>query len=94
MAFECMDDCIHLHACRRIQAIGRKYRLRVPRYCTEDCDCYLSNDSETNYVSIDEALSFARNGVSSIQSGYDSYDVYCTSDLNGATLGEILDEAE
>ena len=40
MAFECMDDCIHLKACRRVQIIGRTHRLLVPRYCTEDCTAY------------------------------------------------------
>lgn len=38
--FDCMEDCIHLKACRRLQAIGRKHRLMVPRYCTEDCTAY------------------------------------------------------
>jgi len=50
MAFDCMDDCIHLKACRRIQKIGRTHRLMVPRYCTEECSCYISRDEETEYM--------------------------------------------
>ena len=92
--FSYMDDCIHLHACRRVQAIGKKLRLMCPRYCDENCECYLSSDTETNYVSIDEALEYACNGAYSIQSGYDIYDVYCSGDLNGASIGEIVEDAE
>ncbi len=92
--FSYMEDCIHLHACRRVQAIGRKLRLMCPRYCDENCECYLSEDTATEYVSIHDAISYARDGIHSIQSGYDSYDVYCSADLNGVTLGEILEEAE
>ena len=90
--FACMDDCIHLKACRRVQAIGRKLRLNVPRYCTEDCTAYQSRDVNTNYISIDAAINYARNGVSSIRGGYGMYDVYCNGDLYGATLGEIFDD--
>ena len=89
--FACMDDCIHLKACRRIQQIGKKYRLNVPRYCTEDCTAYQSRDANTNYVSIDTAINYARDGVGSIRDGYDMYDVYCKGDLYGVTLGEIFD---
>ena len=92
MAFDCMEDCIHLKACRRIQAIGRKHRLMVPRYCTEDCTAYVRGDSES-YITVEEALSYARSGADSIRSGYDSYDVYASCDLNGMTLAEII-EAE
>ena len=94
MAFECMDDCIHLKACRRIQAIGKKHRLLVPRYCTEDCTAYQSRETETEYISISRAIEYARNGAESIRSGYGSYDVYCSSDLSGAPLGEIMDDLD
>lgn len=91
--FDCMDDCIHLKACRRIQAIGRKNRLMVPRYCTTDCTAYVSGKGG-NYISVSEAVNYARSGADSIRSGYDSYDVYCFCDLSGMTLGEILDSME
>lgn len=93
MAFDCMDDCIHLHACRRVQAIGKKHRLMVPRYCTEDCSCYQSKD-EGDFITVSEAVEYARNGASSIRGGYDSYDVYAECDLQGQTIGEILEEYE
>lgn len=57
MAFDCMDDCIHLKACRRIQAIGRKHRLMVPRYCTEECTAYRNADEVIS--NIREKLQFA-----------------------------------
>lgn len=88
--FECMEDCIHLKACRRIQAIGRKYRLSVPRYCTEECSAYVCANSES-YITVDEAINYARQGADGIRSGYDSYDVYTSCDLNGMTLGEIIE---
>lgn len=91
--FDYMDDCIHLKACRRIQAIGRKNRLMVPRYCTTDCTAYVSGECG-NYISTSEAVSYARNGAESILRGYDSYDVYCSCDLSGMTLGEILSSME
>ena len=90
--FECMEDCIHLKACRRIQAIGRTHRLMVPRYCTEECTAYISGDSG-NYITVSAALEYARQGADSIARGYDSYDVYAPQDLNGMTIGEIV-EAE
>ncbi len=62
-----------------------------PRYCTEDCTAYQSGDFG-NYISVDEAVDYARRGASSIESGYDSYDVYCACDLTGQTIGEILEE--
>lgn len=91
--FDCMDDCIHLKACRRIQAIGRKNRLMVPRYCTTDCTAYVSRE-DGSYVSVSDAISYARSGADSIRSGYDSYDVFCSCDLSGMTLGEIIDSME
>lgn len=88
--FECMEDCIHLKACRRIQAIGKKHRLLVPRYCTEECSAYVCGNNES-YITIDEAVSYAMQGADSIRSGYDIYDVYGSCDLNGMTLGEIIE---
>lgn len=57
MAFDCMEDCIHLKACRRVQAIGRKHRLMVPRYCTEECSAYRNADEVIS--NIREKLQFA-----------------------------------
>ena len=48
MAFECMDDCIHLKACRRVQQIGKRHRLLVPRYCTKECSAYRSSQDVWN----------------------------------------------
>lgn len=90
MAFDVMEDCIHLKACRRIQAIGRKCRLMVPRYCTKDCTAYQSgNDGE--YLTVEQALEVA---VSQYDGKYDPYDVYAHSDFPRMTIGEILSQGE
>ena len=39
-----MNDCIHLEACRRIQKIGKKLNLTIPRYCDEKCTAYKSGE--------------------------------------------------
>ena len=90
--FDYMEDCIHLKACRRLQKLfrGKFYGANVSRNCDEDCTAYVSGNQETSYITIDEALSYARNGISSIQSGYDSYDVYASCDLYGKPLNEII----
>ena len=89
----CMDDCIHLKACRRLQKIARHMRFQLPRYCTGECSAYLSGD-DGSYISVSEAVDYARDGVSSIISGYDSYDVYCSGDLCGQTIREIINEKQ
>lgn len=57
MAFEVMDDCIHLKACRRVQAIGKKHRLMVPRYCTAECNAYTSMDAV--FETVKDAIEWA-----------------------------------
>lgn len=90
MAFECMEDCIHLKACRRVQRIGKSLRLNVPRYCTEDCSAYVSG-TDNCFLTASEACDVARlqyDGRS------DSYDVYCAHDFPTRTLKEIVDELQ
>jgi hypothetical protein len=86
--FACMEDCIHLMACRRIQKIGKSLRLNVPRYCTEECSAYCSGENG-NFLTVDEACNVARNQYNG---NSDSYDVYCTCDFPGRTLAEIIEE--
>jgi hypothetical protein len=88
MAFECMDDCIHLKACRRIQKIGKKHRLMVPRYCTEDCSAYQSGN-KGEYCTVDEAWRIA---VNQYDGRNDPYDVYARCDFPSNTLLEILEQ--
>ncbi len=87
-----LDDCIHLHACRRVQRIGKSRWHNIPRYCNEDCECYKSQNEITHYVAISEAMDYARRGASLIREGYDSYDVYASEDLVGTSIGDILGE--
>ena len=88
-----MQDCIHLHACRKVQKIARAEGYNFARNCNEHCSCYVSRDGGS-YITVDEAIQYARRGACSIRGGSDSYDVYCTCDLYGQTIGEIIDEAE
>ena len=71
MAFECMDDCVHLKACRRVQKIGRSHRLLVPRYCDEECSAYVGADE------IDKEIQHAIRWA--FESGRDGND-YITAD--------------
>ena len=93
MAFEVMEDCIHLKACRRIQAIGRKHRLMVPRYCTSDCTAYVSGNMD-GFLTLEDACYTARSQYSYYGGGHDPYDVFCSCDFPSKTIGEIINEIE
>ena len=83
MAFEVMDDCIHLKACRRVQAIGRSHRLMVPRYCTEDCSAYTKIDDIDE--TIKDAIEWAfRRG----QDGDDYIEINSMDGLHDLLLGD------
>ncbi len=47
-------------------------------------------DDGTEYVTVGEAIDYAREGVNSIKGGYGAYDVYCSSDLIGETITDII----
>ena len=86
--FECMNDCIHLQACRRVQAIGRKYRLNVPRYCTQDCTAYRSSEEVINVATIDDVQKAVDWAVDEIKDGQDYVNV---KSVRGHTIGELLE---
>lgn len=90
MAFEVMEDCIHLKACRRIQRIGMSHRLMVPRYCTEECTAYVSGETD-GYLTAEEACRVARRQY---DGPYDSYDAYCPDDFQTKTLLEIVNDLQ
>ncbi len=82
MGFSVMGDCIHLKACRRIQAIGRKHRLMVPRYCTEDCTAYCSMNEVDG--TIEDAIRWAfKRG----QEGNDYINISSMDGLHDLLLG-------
>ena len=87
MAFECMEDCIHLKACRRVQAIGRKHRLIVPRYCTNDCTAYQSGKTIIEVADLDGVQEAVNAAVDWIKDGMDWVDVH---ELEGFSLNDIL----
>ena len=84
------DDCIHLKACRRVVKVLHD---RKGRGCTKNCSAYLSRDMG-NFISVDDAVEYARDEASRIEGGYSPRDVYCSCDLHGMTIGDILDEME
>ncbi len=75
MAFDCMEDCIHLKACRRVQAIGKRHRLLVPRYCTEECTAYVSENEVARTVAgfIQGAFRAGENGCDSYRADKDAF---------------------
>ena len=90
MAFDYMEDCIHLKACRRVQKIGKSKGHTFGRNCNAECSAYLSaNDGE--YLTPDEACDIARRQYDGDR---DTGDVYCPWDFPTKTLGEILEEHE
>ena len=86
-------DCIHLHACRRMTRLIKKSGKCIPRGCNDNCTAYVSGQTG-EYVSVEEAVDYAIDGVGSIRSGYDPLDVYYTGDLRAKTLGELIDKAD
>lgn len=85
--FECMNDCIHLQACRRVQAIGRKHRLLVPRYCTEECTAYRSKDDLVEVATLQDVRDAVEWAVNEIKNGQDCVEV---KSIKGYTLEDIL----
>ena len=85
--FDCMEDCIHLKACRRVQAIGRKFRLQVPRYCTEDCTAYKSGDEIVEVAKLQDVRDAVNWAVVEIKNGQDYVNV---KNLEGYKIAEIL----
>lgn len=83
------DDCIHLKACRRMCKLDG-WKKGYSRGCSETCTAYRSANEESECVTEDEAIDYARWGVSSIQSGYDSRDVYVHGDMPKATIGQVI----
>lgn len=42
-------DCIHLHACRRLERIYKQAgRAYVPRQCDRECSCYQTFESKVD----------------------------------------------
>ena len=91
-----MEDCIHLRACRRLQKIAEQYKgKRISRGCNNRCSAYtptpVFEDDNNTYITVDEAISYARRGADSIGGGYDPYDIYCSEDLPGYSLAELVE---
>lgn len=86
----CMDDCIHLKACRRYAKIIKKemHGACVPRGCNETCTAYTSGNSEL-YVSVSDACYVAR---TQYDGNRDTFDVYCECDFGGKALSELVEE--
>ena len=86
MYYDCMEDCIHLHACRllakRYRDAGSKF---VPRYCNEDCPAY-QRMREVYVVGVEDACYTARRQYDGPQ---DPYDAYCSWDFDAFTAYEI-----
>lgn len=73
--------------------IDKKTGKCIPRGCNDNCTAYVPGRIG-EYVSVDEAVDYAIDGVSSIRSGYDPLDVYYSGDLKPKTLMELVDKAD
>lgn len=101
-----MEDCAHLHACRRLQKMYKEMGVRKSRGCDESCTAYESKKEfvreafngvcnlDEEFVSLNEAVDYARSGANGIREGYDEYDVYCDRDLASFTLDDLIDDIE
>lgn len=72
-----------------MQAIGRKHRLLVPRYCTEDCTAYRSKDEIIEVAKIKDVQEAVDWAVDSIKDGQDWVSV---KSIKGYSIGELLEE--
>ena len=59
MAFDYMEDCIHVKACRRLQKIGKSNGHTFGRICTAECSAYCSAN-QGKYLTPYEACEVAR----------------------------------
>lgn len=71
----CMDDCIHLKACRRLQKVARaENKTIVARHCDEQCTAYETEDEfiencDERYFTYSEVKTCIRGAVKDAQSG-------------------------
>lgn len=70
MGIEYAEDCIHLHACRRLTKIVKdQFGKTLTRLCNEHCKAYQSGD----LVTVEDACDVARRLLRDMEYGY-SYD--------------------
>lgn len=83
MAYDCMEDCIHLHACRRLQAIAKKRfsGLHIARNCTEDCSAYESFDGFLLSGEREEEVQGLINRIAVTVGGSSAYGEYIITDF-------------
>lgn len=89
MKSDYMEDCIHLKACRRMCKL-RGWKKGYSRGCDDMCSAYQSADEESECVTEEVAIDYARCGTDSIRSGYSEYSIYCLGDMPKATIGQAL----
>lgn len=95
MAWQYMEDCIHLKACRRMSKLLTSKGVHVNRGCNEECTAYINYDHfDEAVVTVGDALEYGRHVMGALQYGT-SPDDMCLyeSDVEGqTTIGEILQE--
>ena len=87
------DDCIHLHACRRMkriymEAFGSRAK-KVSRGCDYECSCYQTAEP-VEAVEIHHAIDRMRQTVDILEYGYSPDDINCR-DFRTVTLFDIED---
>ena len=70
----CMDDCIHLKACRRLQKmVLKKHGEHIARHCDTDCTAYqtiVEIANEKGYYTDDQVYSVLRGACMDGKNGY------------------------
>ena len=70
MRTEYAEDCIHLHACRRLSKLAEEqFNKKITRNCNAKCNAYKSGD----LVTVEDACDVARRLLKDMEYGY-SYD--------------------
>lgn len=90
-----MDDCVHLHACRRLAGLKG---IDLADVCKKDCTAYFKDTGE-KYVTLEEAAGNAYQTAIMVDHGYDPEDVPrhaegSEDEMMWATLTEILSGKE
>ena len=88
-----MNDCVHLHACRRLQNMWKKrYKVSWGRGCNEDCTAY-ETAAEIEVYDIDEAASHIWSLLEEY-ADHDPRDIFARWDIPIHTVKVLSDSEE
>ena len=93
MGTEFAEDCIHLHACRRMAKIYRESKsfksYFIKRECNEECTAY-QKAKRRLVVTFDDAYDAAKEGIRMSELGYGVGDAIAPQDFETFYAYEIV----